>query len=300
MDKFFRTYTIDFYIGKVVSSGFTRKITYTDTVSVTYPLTAQFSIGRSVSSYQNTANITLYGLDESKRNLIYKDSNDMTRYIKMVVNAGYTEATSTIYVGAIDECFSVRNGGETEYRTVISATDSTIDLFSSQASKSFSAETDVAAIINSLGGELAELQIGTISPNIDFPTNKRAAIFDGKVLDILENLKEGTMVVDNGYVNFVNQETDVLKKYGILEVSCDTGMIGTPRRRGDYYTVELIFEPNAALCQLCELKSTTAPHLNQQYKIMGLAHDGIISGSKGGSMITRLELFAGTGKFHYI
>lgn len=301
MEKFGRVYTIDFYIGEYVTAGDKRQIVYSNTISVTYPITAEFAIGRSVSAYQNTAMVNIYGLDETKRTLLAKDANNTTKYIKMVINAGYVEATSTIYIGAINECYSVKNGGETEYKTVIDANDSTVDLFMGETSKTFEAGTDEVTRIKNLVADCSELELGIISPNlqIETTTSERAETYDGKTIDILNNLKQAGMVTDNQRVYFLNAD-DVINSFGVLQVDCDTGMLGTPRRRNANYSVDLIFEPEARLNQLCVLTSTTNPALNQAYKIVGVAHNGIISSTKGGEMTTTLDLLLGSGVFHFI
>lgn len=302
MEKFGRVYTIDFYIGSIVDGAYKRQIVYNDFVSVTYPLTAEFAIGRSISSYQNTAIVNVYGLDETKRTQLAKDINDTKKYIKMVISAGYEEASSVIFVGAINECYSVRNGGDTEYKTVIDSSDSTIDLFMGETSITLDAGTDTKTTIQQIAKDFIELEIDTVSPNIsaEIAPSERKATYDGKTFDILNNLKQSGMSIDNQRVFFLDQEKDVVKSLGTLYVNCDYGLLGTPRRRNAYYGVDLIFEPQAALNQLCRLQSTTAPELNQDYKIMSVAHNGIISGSKGGAMTTSLQLFAGNGAFHYI
>lgn len=62
----------------------------------------------------------------------------------------------------------------------------------------------------------------------------------------------------------------------------------------------MIFEPSIVLGQQLELESQQLPYLNQVYKVLGVSHDGIISGAKSGSMITRLELFVGTQTFRSV
>lgn len=303
MEKFFRVYTIDFYIGKIVEKNGRRVVDYSEgeTISATYPLTAEFSIGRSVSAYVNSAQINIYGLDETKRNLLKKDRVlDQNKYIKMIVNAGFTEATSTLYIGAINECYSVRQGGETEYRTVIDASDSVIDVYESQTNQSFASDTNPQTIVRNISNDLAELQLGGVSPTLNIPVPKRGSIYNGKTLDVLRDLKDSSMIVDNGYIYLMDLEKDVNASLGTLYVDCDYGLLGTPRRRNNYLSCDLIFEPAASLCQYCELKSSTDLSLNTGYKIMGVSHNGTISGSKDGSMTTTLDLYVGLGGFNYI
>lgn len=301
MEKFFKVYTIDFYIGTIVKRGVENQIDYTDTISVTYPLTAQFAIGRSVSSFMNTAQVVIFGLDETKRNILKKDRTiDITKYIKMVIHAGYGEASSTIYQGSIQECYSVRQGGETEWKTIIDSTDATIDLYSAEVRKTFAKDSDKETIISGISAELSELKLGIISPYIDIPKPKRAITFDGKVLDVLRDLQEGTVVIDNGMINVLDLRKDIIGALGTLHVNCDTGLLGTPRRRNLYLSCDIIFEPQASLCQYCELESAYDESLNAGYKIMGVSHNGIISGTKDGALTTTIDLYFQTEPFRIV
>lgn len=299
MEKFFKVYTIDFYIGHIEEK--TKKIVYEDTVSATYPLTADFAIGRSVSDFLNTAEVTIYGLDETKRNKLKKDViMDSRKYIKMVINAGYGEASTTIYLGAVRECYSVRQGGETEWKTVIDSVDSTVDLYSSEVRKTFAKDTDQMTVVTGISSELTELKLGKVSPYVDIPKNKRAVTYDGKVLDVLRDLKEGSVVIDNGLVNILDMNRDILGSLGTLIVKCDTGLLGTPRRRNLYLSCDVIFEPQASLCQYCMLESSFDESLNKGYKIMGVAHNGTISGSKDSAFTTTLDLLVETEPFRIV
>lgn len=300
MEKFFRVYTIDFYIGEIVSNGTNRTVDFSSgkTVSATYPLTAEFAIGRSVTAYVNSAQVTIYGLDETKRNLLKKDRVlDENKYIKMIINAGYEYASSTLYIGAVNECYSVRQGGETEFRTVIDASDSLLDVYSTQTNQSFEAGTDSLTIVKNITSDLSELKLGGVSENIDLPIPKRGSIYNGKTLDVLRDLADTSLVIDNGYVFLLDLEKDVIESLGTLRVDCDYGLLGTPRKRNNYLSCDLIFEPAASLCQKCELISSTDTSLNTTYKIMGVSHNGIISGSKDGTMTTTIDLYAGDGNF---
>ena len=305
MEKFFRTYYIRFLIGEYDLSTNTKNTP--DEIFVSFPLTAEFSIGRSISTLSNTARVMLYGLDETKRRMLYKDRDDWKKYIYMQIYAGYNEANSMIYSGSIQECYSFRNGGETEYKTFIDSCDAAMDYLLGRVSVSLAAGTDIQTDLNTLGSSLIDLSLGVVSPYIVFPKKDRAFNETGKPIKILRDITtvkvdedkspQQTASVDLGVINFLRQNYDVIQNFGILEVDCNTGLLGTPKRKNTLLSVDLIFEPAARLNQLAILNSETSPFLNAGFKIMGVSHNGIISGAKCGSMITTLDLFIGVGAF---
>lgn len=303
MDKFYKTYSIRFDIGDI-DFGRDEKIKVTDTIYVTYPLTAEFSIGRSISAGTNTAIVKIYGLGETKRRLLYKDHNDIKKYILMTIYAGYNGNLFSIYRGTIQECYSMRDGGATEYKTVIDSTDTLLDLFLGKTSITFDKDATTEYKIRSIAGDLMTLELGTISKNVKFAQARRGENITGRPLENMRDLgldENGwqSMSVDDGKVYFLN-ENEVVEDLGILEINGDKDLLGSPRRRNSYITAELLFEPQAMLNQLAILNSKTVPWLNQAYKIMGVSHNGIISGSKDGALTTTIDLFFGAGGWLYV
>jgi len=306
MEKFSRTYYIRFMIGELDLS--TYKPNTTEEVFVSFPLTAEFSIGRSISTLSNTARVMLYGLDETKRRLLYKDRDDWKKYIYMQIYAGYGDlADSMIYSGSIQECYSFRNGGDTEYRTFIDSADAAMDYLLGRVSVSFAAGSDIQTEFNILGSSLIDLSLGVVSPYIKFPPRERGENLTGKPIKLLRDISAvkveedkspvQTASIDLGVINFLRYNNDVIKNFGILEIDCNTGLLGTPKRKNTLLSVDLIFEPAARLNQLAILHSETSQYLNAGFKIMGVSHNGIISGAKCGTMTTTIDLFIGTGAF---
>lgn len=311
MEKFYKTYSIRFDIGTL---DFKRKtpIEINETIYVTYPITAEFAIGRSISTGTNSAIVTLYNLDENKRRLLYKDSTDIGTYIMMTISAGHDGQGCDIYRGSIDSCYSIRNGGETEYKTVIDSRDAMLDMYLGKTTQSFDAITKTPTRLEQMATSLVDLVFGdelkngtAISQNIEFSESERGTNNTGKTLKMLRETsydKDGnqTMSIDLGRIYFLDQRKDIVESFGVLEIDCDKGMLGSPRRRNEHISVEMLFEPEARLNQLAVLTSTTVPWLNQAYKIMGVSHNGIISGSKDGALTTTLDLFTGFVEWQYV
>jgi hypothetical protein len=276
-------------------------------ISVSYPLSIDISISRSVYNVMNVAILTIYGLDETKRKMLAKDKVNFNKYIRMDIKAGYNGNEWLIYRGAVQECFSYRDGGDTEFKTYIESADAAMDLLLSHTSSTFKDGTDAATIINNLGSSLIDLHIGAISDYVKFSIPRRAKNETGKIINLLSNIGtvasslgvEKTMSIDLGVINFLRQEQDVIKRFGFLNVDDSTGLLGTPRRRDTLFSATMLFEPAANLNQICLFESK-ALDISGTYKIMGVHHNGTISGAKCGTMVTTLDLFLGMGKFYEV
>lgn len=306
MEKFSRTYKINFYFGWYSESVVTMESSDT-MISVEFPITLDMSISRSISSVMNTATLVLYGLDETKRKRLAKDRNNFGKYIRMDIYGGYQGNQWLIYRGAIQECYSARNGGETEFKTYIESSDTAMELCLGSTTSSFEEGADVITQINNVGSSLLDLHLGAVSKNITFTQTLRGRNLTGNPLNILRKIglihtesgDESTLTTDLGNVYFLRQNTDVLKSLGVLYIDDTYGLLGTPRRRDMLVSVKMIFEPAANLNQLCIFQSK-ALGIWGTYKIMGVSHNGTISGGKCGKLITTIDLFLGNTEFYEV
>ena len=299
MQKFGRTYRIDFEIGNLKRVGAYDQPIPLDNISIGYPISTQFNISRTMSSAVNTATLTIYGLSSLTRGKLYKDRYDMTRYIKMDIYAGYIDGMSLVFSGYIKECQSFRRSGATEFMTQIEAWDGGLGMYLGEDNNTYPAGTAYQQILTDLSNNMVGITVGKISNNLPIEKPLRSITFNGKTYDDLKSYTKDNLFIDNGVINFINTETEVIEgNIGII--NSESGLLGTPERRDTNIIVEMIFEPSVVLGQQLELESKELPYLNQTYKVLGVSHDGIISGAKDGSMITRLELFVGTEVFRSI
>lgn len=299
MEKFGRIYKIDFEIGLLEKVGGYDRPIKTDELTIEYPVSASFNISRTMSSAVNTAFVNIYGLSQLTREKIYKDRYDMIRYIKMNIYAGYRSGVALIFSGHIKECTSFRDSGATEFITQIEAWDGGLGMYLGENNNTYPAGTAYQQILADLSQNLTDVEVGVISDNLEIEKPLRSVSFNGKTIDDLKTYTKGNLFIDNGVINFIDNEKEVLEgNIGIISV--DSGLLGTPKRKETNIIVEMIFEPQIILGQQLILESKTLPYLNQTYKVLGVSHDGMISGAKSGSMITRLELFVGTQTFRSV
>lgn len=298
MEKFGRTYQIVFRIGKLKQVGAYDEAQIEEEVVVEYPLTADFAISRSVYSQVNTAFVTIYGLAQLTREKLYKDRYDTIKYIEMEIYGGYETFTAQMFKGTIKECQSFKESGATEYQTVIEAWDGGIAIYNGEDNNSFNANTPLPSILETLCQNMPNVLIGAMSPDFADVSTLRPVMFSKKTYDDLTYLTDGNMFIDSEYVYFL-KDRDVIEGE-VNSIDIDSGLLGSPQRRDTNLTVNIVFDPRFILGQQVALISQDLPYLNGVYKILGVNHEGTISGAKCGSMITTLDLFIGTELFRMV
>lgn len=298
MEKFGRTYDITFNIGVLENSGALDKVKILESIIVSYPLTANFAISRNTYSQVNTAFVSILGLAQDTRDRLYKDRYDMETYIEMEIRAGYQDEMSLIFKGTIKECQSYKDSGATEYRTDIEAWDGGLAVYKGNDNNSFSAGTSTGEILETLCHNMPNIKVGAISPDFYNKTLLRPEMFGKKTYDDLSMLTDGDVFIDSEKIYFL-KTNDVIDG-DIDSLLLGNTLLGSPRRKEGIVTIETIFEPRIIIGQQIEILSETVPYLSGSYKILGVSHDGVISGAKGGSMITTIDLFIGTEKFRRV
>lgn len=298
MEKFGRTYEITFNIGVLEQVGAYDKARIVETITVSYPLTTNFAISRNTYSQVNTAFLSIFGLAQGTRDKLYKDRYDAVTYIEVEVRAGYQDEMSLIFKGTVKECQSYKDSGATEYRTDVEAWDGGLAVYKGEDNNSFSLGTSKSTILETLCQNMPNLKVGAISPDYDYETTLRPAIFSKKTYDDLMTITDGNMYIDFERAYFL-LENDVVDG-NIALLNLGNTLLGSPKRKDGVITIETIFEPRVMVGQWIEIQSSSTPYLNGTYKILGVSHDGVISGAKGASMITSIDLFIGTQVFRRV
>lgn len=298
MEKFGRKYQIVFNIGYLTQVGKYDRATIVDTIIIEYPLTTDFAISRNTYSQVNTGFLTIYGLAQSTRDRLHKDRYDVNNYIGVEVRAGYEDGMSLIFKGTVKECQSYKESGGTEYRTEVEAWDGGLNIYLGEDNDSFSAQVDKATILETLCQNMPTIKVGAISDDFYNESTLRPCIFSGKTYEDLKTICDGQLFIDCEKIYFMNDNDVIDGEIASLDV--DSGILGSPRRRESTLKVQLIFEPRVIVGQWLTVTSSSLPYLNGTYKVLGVAHDGTISGAKCGNMITTIDLFIGTQVFRRV
>lgn len=298
MEKFGRFYRIVFRIGKLKQVGAYDQSSIDEELVVEYPLTADLAVSRSVYSQVNTAFVNIYGLAQLTREKLYKDRYDTIKYIEMEIYAGYEDFDARIFNGTVKECQSYKESGGTEFITEIEAWDGGLAVERGNDNNSFAAGTNYPTVLETLCQNMPNIQIGAISPDYEEKTLLRPHFAGNKTYDDLSDLVGGNIFIDNEYIYFLSDRDVIDGEVSLINI--DSGLLGSPRRRDTILTLDLIFEPRITVGQQIALESKNLPYLNGVYKVLGVNHEGTISGAKCGSMITTLDLFIGTELFRMV
>lgn len=259
-----------------------------EAIEVGYPLTVDFQIVRNTSANANTAVFNIYNLGSGTRNderFFFQDrfATDKVKTIKF--EAGYGNNLVTCFQGKILEAYSHRQG--TEVITSIQALDYGIasDYVNTTVESGITFK-DAYKLILKNSTDLTMGAIGDIDGTFLTPTT-----FEGRVIDVLNNITGNNTFIDNGIANTLlpNECLDD----GVQILQADSGLLATPQRRGGEVVVESIFNPNFKVGQLLEIKSNIADKFSGTYKVCGITHSGIISGSTAGTRKTTLNLWIG-------
>lgn len=300
MVKFGRFYEMILEIGRNEKIGSKLHPIIEEKLVIESPLTLDLNISRGIDSKVNTGMFSLYGLNEDTRNRLVKDRYNEEKYIGLTLTAGYEEGGwAQIFTGTIKECYSYKQSGSTVFKTDIEAWDGGLDVYQAVANLSFEAGTPPKTIIESLIAEMPTTKLGTISPYVEFKDSKRGSSLIGKGMDRLQEICGNNAFIDNQTLNILNKFDDAF--IGNLDViNVDSGLLGSPRRNGTTLTVETIFEPDLLIGQALKLVSSTLGYMDKQYKLVGLTHEGKISGAECGNLTTKMDLFIGTEIFNLI
>lgn len=265
------------------------EISDTENVEIVSPITCEFNIVRNNLASSNTATFTIFNLGELLRSQIIKDVWDISTQRAIQFYAGYAENEGDLiprcFNGTVKRAFSTRQGSD--FKTVIEAYDGMISMGTDYVSLTVPAGTPNEVTIQNVTKELQNVDKTTIGTKFT-DLAKRATALMGNPLDILKNLTK-----DNFYID--NQSAYALDKSEVVQgdirlLNADNGIIGTPKRAELMVEVEMIFEPRIKPSQLIELQSDSAYYFNGVYKVTGITHRGVISGSVGGDCRTVLTL----------
>ena len=251
------------------------------------PFTIRFDIVRNNMSSANTGKIEVLNLGKSTRSLIFQDRLDPKVYKRVVLQAGYGSKITTIFQGNLFRAYSERKGADVI--THLECRDGDYDIRNAQTSRTYNKGVSVKKIVDDLLNSFTFLSRGAISEEGDEETFDRPVVIDNKSFFVLVQNKKGAFV-DLEKVNVLDDKEYIDRRIPLF--TSDSGLIGTPRRENSFLSIDVIFEPDIVIGQLIEFQSSIQSEYDGQYKVIGIQHQGTISESVGGPLITKLNLLA--------
>lgn len=266
-----------------------------DPIVVTMPFTMRFWLQRMALSDLNTLSLDIYNLSATNRARIYQDawvlgtdpslSSDSAPGRTVTVELGY-QNLYRVFSGIIQEASTAREG--TDLITRIEALDGKFDIAATQTYQTLESGQSVANVIKYLIGQFPTLTLGAVG---DFPTIlNRPVALNGPTWDLLQKYSEGNVYIDNGKI-YVLRDNETLQAASLL-INDATGLLETPRRAESTLTVTTLLEPGVEMFQSITLQSSVNPVYNGDYKVIGVRHEGVISGAVNGRAVTTLTLNA--------
>lgn len=250
--------------------------------------TCSFSISRqNMSSSANNATFSVYNLNPTNRNKIFKDAYNPSRYIRLEFFAGYSGQISSIYRGSIVQAQTKPSGNDNILE--IETQDGMFDSITTQSNVSFPAGTSRREVAEKLVGDFPNVEMGGAGKAID-GTYKRPYVTEGNTYDALKNVCNANLYIDGETIHFL--EDDEALKAGATVISSETGLASVAKQDTTLKIETKILTLGATVGSMVELISTRNPIYNGQYKVVGVEHNGTISegvSSATNSLITVLD-----------
>lgn len=252
-------------------------------IVIEYPLTVQFDITRGAMASLNSMNLVIYNLSETTRRQIFQDRfgyydgvSGQLAYRRVILEAGYGQDLSIVFQGNLFEASSARQGSN--ILTFIDARDGGFDVATTKTFATYAKGTQIRDLLLTLMSQFQNLNQGEVG-NIEGEF-KRPVVIDGNTLAFMQLYSNNNTFIDLEKIHVLG-DNEVIE--GIVPlISDETGLLETPRRDDAYLTVTTLFEPRILMSQIIKLESTINPIYNGQYKVIGVKHSGIISGSVSG------------------
>ena len=256
---------------------------------IVYPLTLEFNITRNNLAAQNTATFVIYNLSPEIRARIYKDVWDRNNLKAVQLFAGYAEKAGDLlprcFNGTVKRAYSQRNGAD--FRTMIEAYDGLNSMGVNNVSLSIPPNTQQSAQIAAVSQQISPTAPVTIGDKFT-QVGSRVKAMLASPMDALTEVSNGQGYVDSMGI-YALDHCETLDG-DIRLIDANNGLIGTPKPSEMMLEIDMLFEPRIKPSQWIELKSMTEERHNGVYKVTGIIHKGVISGSVGGECITSLTL----------
>lgn len=255
------------------------------------PFTLDFQITRSIGSSINTGSFTVYNLSKKNRNHCRQDEYDFGFFKKIKLEIGYGDNLAVVFQGTIQHGFSVRQG--VNFVTTMESGDGYWQIVNSTYSNVFPAGTKQNDIVKDVAKQLKKdgLDVGAISETPgEIPRGNSLA---GNSFEVMRQVTGDSFFVDNEKVN-VLADSEVLD-LPIFKINSKTGLLGTPKKSEIYVSFDILLEPRIIIGQRIILESDASDDdINTDYKVMAIAHKGVISEAVAGPCTTTLTCQAGT------
>lgn len=250
------------------------------------PFTIEFDITRKTLGDANVGQVRIYNLSPLHREQIRFNVYEYGSYRQIRLKAGYGTSLTTIFQGNMNVAWSVREG--VNFITQIECYDGGYAYVNGVTNRSFPAGTPKNVEIATIMQDLPHTTVGTIGPSYNGVLS-RTNVYSGNTANILSDITGGGFFIDNGVANALGTNEYVIQLDQTTLINSSTGLLGTPVLEQDTVRFDMLFEPTLNIGQKIKLESLGENSFNNEYKVTGVKHRGMISQSVAGSVITTGE-----------
>lgn len=234
------------------------------------PMRIVFGVDKAISKSLSKMSLQVYNLKESSRLAVVKDSDDQRR-IPVILQVGYNGTLQTIFKGDVTDGSTQREGAD--FISSFNCLDGGDDFLYAFTSRTVRGkDTAISEILkdtpNTTRGRITAQRAIT-----------RPKVLVGNSFQLIqESLDPGEeWFIDNEQL-FIAKSDEVVSSY-IPVVSAGTGLLNTPEREEKQVTFQTIMNPSIKLGGRVQLKSVTAPYLNDVYKVTAISYTGDYDGT---------------------
>lgn len=236
------------------------------------PLRIVFECDKSIRGSLNKLTVKIFNLSEGSRRDLAKDTEDSSIDIPLKLDIGYGDKVENIFTGTVLTGYSERKGAD--FITTLECLDGGFDLYNSFTSQTvIGKDASVKAILK----DLTRTKAGKITQQNNLV---RPKVLVGNSIELLsEQLNEGeTFFIDSEKL-YIIKNNEVIGTF-IPVVSSETGLINQPQRANRIVTFKTMLNPAIRIGSAVDLRSETAKHLNEIYRVETIKYAGDNYGSE--------------------
>lgn len=261
-----------------------------EAIVITNPIGIQFTVDRGIYAQRQSMEIDIFNLNKEHRRRIFRDKFQ-DQYLMCILEAGYEDiGMAVIFAGFVWSCYSKHEGVNTI--THITANTNLGEQY---------------AVVNATleKGQTVQDVVDACMKAVPYYTTGKQSIPDFtfvKPISIADNAFRilrtytGKRVYSDLMQVYVLDDDEAIEGY-VEEISDATGLLGTPERKDATLTIKTMFEPRLVVGQIIQIKSAVAPEFNEQCKIFGITHSGVINDAAGGNLTTTIQMNIGSQVF---
>ncbi len=236
------------------------------------PLRVAFECDKSIRGSLNKLTVKIFNLSDGSRKDLAKDTEDSSIEIPIKLDIGYGDKLENIFTGTVLTGYSERKGPE--FITTIECLDGGFDLYNSFTSKSvIGKDQAVKQIIQ----DFQRTTEGKISQQNNLV---RPKVLVGNSIKLIEEQlnDDETYFIDSEKL-YIIKNNDVIGSF-IPVISSETGLINQPQRANKIVTFTTMLNPSVKIGGRVDLRSETATHLNDIYRVETIKYTGDNYGSE--------------------